>query len=185
MAIPPGNKLIGYAGIGLAYRKLVGTADSAAADGATAEIRIANNIGVAIVKNPAALPQPESPKKLSIGAVGISAAYTKGPDCIKVSNLLGLAVVKYEPPTDLLARNVLSTAVVVNTTGVFNVQPVKNAQIGVSNLELRYTVDPVPKLTLQNLAGFVVVKYHAPYKTTSLVNIEYAAHAKLNTEDLL
>ena len=64
-------------------------------------------------------------------------------------------------------------------------QTIKNAQIGVSNLELRYTVDPIPKLALQNLASFVIVKYQEPYKTTSLVNIEYAASAKLNTEDLL
>lgn len=182
MAIPPGNKLIGYAGIGVAYRHLV--SPDAGGNG-TAELRVANNLGLAIVKNPADLPQPTPPKKLSIGATGIVAAYTKGPDCLNVSNLLGLAVVKYEPPTDLLARNVLSAAVVVNTTGVFNVQTTKNAQIGVSNLELRYTVDPIPKLTLQNLASFVVVKYHLPYKTTSLVNIEYAASAKLNTEDLL
>ena len=178
MAIPPGNKLIGYAGIGVAYRRLVAP-DAGTTD--TAELRVANNLGLAIVKNPAALPQPAPPKKLSIGATGIVAAYTKGPDCLNVRNLLGLAVVKYEPPTDLIARNVLSTAVVIDTTGVFNVQTTKNVQIGVSNLELRYTVDPVPKLTLQNLAGFVVVKYHAPYKTTSLVNIEYAASAKLNT----
>lgn len=177
MAIPPGNKLIGQLGATIGY---VGGLP----DLTSSSVRTISALALAVVKNPVSLPNPLPPKFANIGAVAVTMSYSQA-ETLTLKTLMSLAVVQYQPPTDVITRNQFALAVVKPSDLADNIEPVKAAQIGALGIDARYNVAVEDCVRVINCIGVAVVKYHEPYKTTSLVNIEYAASAKLNTEDLL
>ena len=177
MAIPPGNKLIGQLGVTVGY--VGGVPDSI-----SSVVTTKSALALAVVKDPATLPEPLPAKFANIGAVAVTMSYSP-IELLSLRALLSLAVVQYQPPTDVITRNQFSLAVVKPSDVADNIEPVKAAQIGALGVDASYVATIEDSLRVINCLGVVVVKYHTPYKTTSLVNIEYAASAKLNTEDLL
>ena len=173
MAIPPGNKLIGQVGITFAANYTAENITPVALKSATA---------LAVVKSNAELPPVRPVGYANIGAVGVTFIANKA-EVVTVTNTVALAVVQYRPPTDFILKQELSIAVVKDANIPDNVVPPRPAQIGAVSLDVHSFDEVQPGVTLLQCIGLAVVKYHTPYKITTLIDIEYGADAELNIGD--
>ena len=182
MAIPPGNKQIGQVMLQVTY-------GAASQDNATF-VSCHSMWPAAVVRdtNQSSIP-PQAYKNAMIGQVSLTLATSVGTavSLISVHSLLAVAVIRYAPPTSLSLEQFVASITVKDTVQASHaVQAPLNAMIGQVALHTTYSLDPSTILVwLQQFVVVAVIRKFNPRHEHVTMNIEYAAHAKLNTEDLL
>ena len=182
MAIPPGNKQIGQVMLQVTYG--VSSLDS------TTAVSCHSMWPAAVVRDPSQSSiAPQAYKNVMVGQVSLALTTAVGTatSIISVHSLLAVAVIKYSPPTSLSLEQFVTCVTVKDTLQASHeVQAPLNVMIGQVAVHTTYSLDPNTILMwLQQFVVIAVVRKFNPRHEHVTMNIEYAANAKLNTEDLL
>ena len=180
MAIPPGNKQIGQAAVVIATAqeadKQLTTTTSLASVALVSE-------GTANVQPPLAV------KNAMVGSAAILLASSAATDRTLVScaQFSAIAVVRYAPPTSIITKQ-LAPVVIVTDVVANSKAPTPPNNIGIGQAAVPVCTAIAEGVAIVNtvqLAAIAIVTKFNPRHEHVTMNIEYAANAKLKTEDLL
>ena len=175
MAIPPGNKQIGQVSV------------SAVSTEQSVMETAANLASFVVLKNSTAYVPPDiRVKNLMIGQAALTtiSSVAFGNKTLTASSMVMLVALRYSAPVTLTGVNALTLLALKDAGAPNRTVPLNN--VGVGNLAVSaVTTTTAPSVTMQNTIVLVAVRRFNPRHEHITMNIEYAANAKLNTEDLL
>lgn len=182
MAIPPGNKQIGQVMLQVTYG--LSSIDN------TTSVSCHSMLPAAVVRDTVQSSiAPQAYKNVMIGQVSLALTTAVGEavSIISMHSFMAIAVIKYSPPTSLFLEQFVTCVTVKDTVQASNaVQSPLNAMIGQVALHVTYSLDPnIILVWLHQFVVVAVVRKFDPRHEHITMNIEYAANAKFNTEDLL
>ena len=180
MAIPPGNKQVGQAAI------LIATAQEEGKYLTTTT----NLTSVALVTDNTTNAQPPvAAKNAMIGtaAVLVASRAETNKTLLSCAQFNAIAIVRYDPPTSMITKQLAPAAIVTDiVANSAPPAPPKNIGIGQAAVTISQAIAEDTEIisTVQLVAVAIVTKFNPRHEHVTM-NIEYAASAKLNTEDLL
>ena len=180
MAIPPGNKQVGQISVAVSYCAAVDT-KYVVSYGAVPTAIVTNTTASAV--------PPTAIKNNFVGSVSltlVSRAAT-GRNILQCNQLMAVAILRYAPPTSTYLQQLAVVGFVTNIpSSSLPPTPPKNIMAGQVAVAIASAVDPLLAIiNVEQIIAVAIVHKFQPRNEHVTMNIEYAANAKLNTEDLL
>ena len=171
MAVPPGNKQVGQ----LAITAVTSQSPTTTAVAAATFCILKNSVQAAV--------QPFKVKNAMIGSLGLAAVTGNGKSVTAV-NLATFVVLRLAAYVKATTENAITLVTLRDQTATDTRIAPKDLYVGQLGIGVAVSV-PAPTVTATVLQTFVVVRKFQPRHEHTTLNIEYAAHAKLNTGDTI
>lgn len=171
MAVPPGNKQVGQ----LAITAVTSQNPTTIAVSAATFCILKNSVQAAV--------PPHKVKNAMIGSLGLAAVTSNGKS-VTAANFATFVVLRLAAYVKATAENAITLVTLRDQTVQDTRVAPKDLYVGQLSIGVAVS-SPVPTVTATALQAFVVVRKFQPRHEHITLNIEYAASAKFNTEDLL
>ena len=134
-----------------------------------ATIKVSGASGFGLVQT-SVVPSPTVPYNVNLGSYALT-LLSSSKNQLKIGQVLGLAVVKYTPPTRLYFNAMVGLAAVVDSTITGSVSPLKN--IGIGGLTFKTLASSKNTVSVRALVGLALVQYSSPRKESTYHSINY------------
>lgn len=171
MAVPPGNKQVGQ----LAITAVTSQEPSITAINAATFCILKNSVQ-------AAIPQ-KAVKNAMVGSLGLTVVASSSKS-VSAANFATFVVLRLSAAVRATAENSITLVTLRDNTAQNTTKPPKDLYVGQLGISVAISI-PAPTVTATALQAFVVVRKFQPRHEHITLNLEYAAHAKLNTGDTI
>ena len=135
-----------------------------------ATIKVSGASGFGLVQT-SVVPSPTVPYNVNLGSYALT-LLSSSKNQLKIGQVLGLAVVKYTPPSRLYFRSALGLAAVKDPTVNPTINPPRNLEIGLLTFSLLQNVSK-PTIYVKSIVGLALVQYSSPRKESTYHSINY------------